>query len=147
MTTNQTIDEIKQLLEQAANKDINIKINYQIDISVDFLDVHIMNNNSELRTKIHHKPAAEPYILPYKPDHPRHIHRNIPYAAFLRAIRICSNIHDFNSECCHIDVSLLLNGYPPNFITKQFHRLLESVYAMCLLNETNEQFYQRIHHQ
>ncbi|CAF1048196.1 unnamed protein product, partial [Didymodactylos carnosus] len=118
MTTNETIHEIKEELEEAQNRDVNIKINYKIDISVDFLDVCITNENSQLKTKIYHKPAAESYTLPYRSTHPRHIHRNIPYGAFLRAIRICSNINDFNTERCHIDVSLLLNGYPPNYITK-----------------------------
>ena len=65
MTTNETIDEIKQRMEQAGNKDVNIKINYQIDRSVDFLDVSIINDDGQLRTQIYHKPAAEPYILPF----------------------------------------------------------------------------------
>ena len=145
MTTNQTVDEIKTELERAANKDVNIKIVYQIDISVDFLDVTVRNENSHLRTTIHHKSAAEPYILPFTPTHPRHIHRNIPYGALLRAVRICSNIRDFNTERCHIDVSLLLNGYPPNFITKQFHRLFHSNNDMSGLILMNEHAYDHIH--
>ncbi|CAF1153797.1 unnamed protein product [Rotaria sordida] len=84
MSTNETMDDIKTVLERAATKDVNIKINYQIDTSVDFLDVSIMNEVGRLRTTIYHKPAAEPYILPYKSDHPRHSHRNIPYGALLR---------------------------------------------------------------
>jgi hypothetical protein len=145
MTTNQTIDEITEELKEAQNRDVNIKINYKIDRSVDFLDVCITNENSQLKTRIYHKPAAEPYILPYRSTHPRHIHRNIPYSAFLRAVRICSNIHDFNSECCHIDVSLLLNGYPPNFITKQFHRLFHSHNDMSGIKLMNEHAYYPIH--
>src|SRR5271156_5441881 len=104
--------KLKKELEQANNKDINIKINYTINTSVDFLDITIMNENSQLKTSIYHKPTAEPYILPYTSDHPHHIRRNIPYAALLRAARICSNVNDFNSERIRIDVSLLLNNYP-----------------------------------
>lgn len=110
-------------MEQAENRDVNIKINYQIDRTVDFLDVSISNKNGRLRTKIYHKPAAEPYNLPFTSTHPQHIQRNIPYDAIVRAVRICSNVDDFHSELCHIDVSLLLKGYPPNFIQKQFNRL------------------------
>ena len=102
MTTNQSIDEINAKLEAANQKDINIKINYAINTSVDFLDITITNENCQLRTAIYHKPATEPYILPYTSDHPRHIHRNIPYAALLRAARLCSNVHDFNSECVFV---------------------------------------------
>ncbi len=90
MTTNQSIDEIKFKLDEANQKDVNIKINYTINTSVDFLDITITNNNSQLKTSIYHKPAAAPYILPYTSDHPRHIHHNIPYAALLHAAR---NVH------------------------------------------------------
>jgi len=145
MTTNQTDDEINEKLKQANNKDINIKINYAVNTSVDFLDITIMNENSQLKTSIYHKPAAEPYILPYTSDHPHHTHRNIPYAALLRAARICSNVHDFNSERIRIDVSLLLNNYPPNFISKQFNRFFQLNHALPVLNQLDKQVYHRLH--
>src|SRR5271156_5884989 len=103
--------KLKKELEQANNKDINIKINYTINTSVDFLDITIMNENSQLRTSIYHKPTTEPYILPYTSDHPHHIHRNIPYAALLRAARICSHVNDFNSErICQLHQILLISS-------------------------------------
>ena len=145
MTTNQTMDEIKAELENAAKKDVNIKINYSIDTVVDFLDVTIVNEDSHLRTFIYHKPAAEPYILPYTSDHPRHIHRNIAYAALLRAARICSSVDDFSSECVRIDLSLLLNNYPPSFITQQFQRFFRFNNAIAVSKELNEQVYHRLH--
>lgn len=145
MTTNQTHADIQQQLEIAAHKDANIRINYQIDSSVDFLDVTIVNAHGKLKTTIYHKPAAEPYILPYTSDHPRHIHRNIPYGALLRALRICSTMHDFNVELCRIDVSLLLNNYPPSFITKQFHRLTRSNNVMLTSAQMHEELYFGIH--
>ena len=151
MTTNENIDEMKQRLDRIGNKDVNIKISYQIDRFVDFLDVSIINEDGQFRTTIYHKPAAEPYILPFMSTHPRHVHRNIPYGSFLRAIRVCSNINDFNSERCRIDVSLLLNGYPPSFIVKQFHRSFYSNRTISVLEGINEhmchQFYQRLLHQ
>ncbi|CAF4155603.1 unnamed protein product, partial [Rotaria sordida] len=42
-------------------------------------------------------------------------------AALLRAARICSNVEDFDMERIRIDLSLLLNEYPPSFISKHFH--------------------------
>jgi hypothetical protein len=120
MTTNLTAAQIKAVL-----KDPNIQISYKIHSQVDFLDVVVANNNGQLITSIFHKPAAEPYILPYTSDHPRHVHRNVPYAALLHAARICSNVHDFEMERIHIDMKLLLNDYPPHFITKCFLRFFE----------------------
>ena len=132
-------------LKKQKTKILILKLNHTIDTSVNFLDVTITNENGQLRTSIYHKPTAEPYILPYTSDHPRHIHRNIPYAALLRAARICSHVDDFNSERIRIDMSLLLNNYPPNFITKQFHRFFHFNNAMPVLNQLNEQVYHRLH--
>ena len=98
-----------------------------------------------MRTSIYHKPTAEPYILPYTSDHPRHTHRNIPYAALLRAARICSDANDFNLECIRIDMSLLLNSYPPQFITHQFNRFFHLNNAISVVNEFDEQLYSRLH--
>ncbi|CAF1141685.1 unnamed protein product [Didymodactylos carnosus] len=91
------------------------------------------------------KTTAEPYILPYTSDHPRHIHRNIPYTALLRAARICSDVTDFNLECIRIDISLLLNRYPPQFITQQFDRFFNLNHAMPVLSELHEKIYSRLH--
>jgi hypothetical protein len=145
MTTNKAIEDINIEIEKAKNKDINVKIDAKIDASVHFLDVTITNDNGQLRTSIYHKPTAEPYILPYTSDHPRHIHRNIPYAALLRAARICSHVDDFNFECIRIDMSLLLNSYPPHFITRQFNRFFNRNNAISILRELNQQVYSHLH--
>jgi hypothetical protein len=145
MTTNQTTKEISVKLEEAKIKDINIKIEPTISTCVHFLDVTITNENGRLRTCIYHKPTTEPYILPYTSDHPRHFHRNIPYAALLRAARICSNVNDSDSERIRIDVSLLLNHYPPHFISKQFNRFFHINDAMSVLTQLNQQVYYRLY--
>ncbi|CAF1195729.1 unnamed protein product [Adineta ricciae] len=107
------------------HKDPNISISYKIDSANDCLDVAIENNLGHLKTSIFHKSSAEPYILPYTSDHPHHIHRNIPYAALLRAARLCSNIREFDMERIRIDVSLLLNDYPFDFIAEHFQRFFD----------------------
>ena len=147
MTTNRLIEEINVELHKAQNKDTNINIESTINASVYFLDVTITNENGQLRTSIFHKPTTEPYILPYTSDHPHHVRRNtcILYAALLRAARICSHVNDFNSECIRIDMSLLLNHYPPNFIKKQFHRFFHLNNALSVFNELNEEVYHRLH--
>jgi hypothetical protein len=145
MTTNQTIDEINLELEKAKKKDVNVEIDATISASVNFLDVTITNENGHLRTSVYHKPTAEPYILPYTSDHPRYIHRNIPYAALLRAARICSHVDDFDSERIRIDMSLLLNDYPPRFISKHFHRFFTLNDAIPVLERLDEQVYRELH--
>ena len=98
MTTNQTQEQMSFLLNKENQKDPNIKINYEMNKSVDFLDLTIQNDDGNLRTSLYHKPAAQPYILPSTSAHPSHVCRNIPYAALLRAARLCANVTDFNKE-------------------------------------------------
>ena len=136
---------MKKHLEQVGNKDVNIKVNYNIDTSVDFLDVTIMNGQGRLRTTVYHKSAAETYILPFISDYPRHTHRNIPHAALLRAARLCSHVEDFDEECARLDMSLLLNDYPPSFVTSQIDRFFRLHKAVLVRNELDPADYYRLH--
>jgi hypothetical protein len=132
-------------MKEADSKDPNIRISYTIASVVDFLDVTISNDHGQLTTSIFHKSAAEPYVLPFTSDHPRHVHRNIPYAALLRAARICSNVHDFDLERVRIDMALLLNEYPPAFISKYFNRFFELNNAVPVLKQLDAQAYHELH--
>ena len=51
-------------MDMADQKDRNLRIKYQIQSCVEFLDVVIQNDNGQLTTSVFHKPTAEPYILP-----------------------------------------------------------------------------------
>ena len=145
MTMNLTREEIDAKMTDVDSKDPSIRISYTIASAVDFLDVTISNDNGQLTTSIFHKPGAEPYVLPYTSDHPRHVHRNIPYAALLRAARICSSVHDFDLERVRIDMALLLNEYPPAFISEHFHRFFELNNAMPVLKQLDAQVYHELH--
>ena len=125
MTSNLSVAEINQLLDQANNRDENIRITRSIDTVVQFLDVSVENQQGRLRTTVHHKPAAEPYIVPFASDHPRHTHRNVIKGALLRAARLCSDETDFDQERLDIELMLLLNGYPPRFVSYHFKRFFE----------------------
>ena len=140
-----SFDQIKAEMDMADQKDRNIRIKYQIQSCVEFLDVVIQNDNGQLTTSVFHKPTAEPYILPYTSDHPRHVHCYTPYAALLQAARICSNVHDFTIERIRIDMSLLLNDYPSAFITKHVSRFVDQYNAQSVLKQLNEQHYYKLH--
>lgn len=125
---------------------MNIGIDYQIRLSADFLDVHVANENDHLIMKIFHMPSAEPYIVPFSSDHPRHVHQNVPYAALLRAARLCSSVHDFDIERIRIDLTLLLNDYPPHFISKQFQRFFRLNDAERIHTRLAEDLYEQQYH-
>ena len=93
------------------NKHTNIKITFEIGISLSFLDVLIQNENGVLSTSVYHKSAAEPYILPFTSDHPPHIFRNLINVALTRAVRYSSTFEAFNNERRYIRLKLLYNGY------------------------------------
>ncbi|CAF0814656.1 unnamed protein product [Didymodactylos carnosus] len=145
LTTNLTREQIDAKISAANNKDPNIRISYTVASAADFLDVTINNDNGQLTTSIFHKPAAEPYVLPFTSDHPRQVHRNIPYAALLRAARICSNVHDFDLERVRIDMALLLIDYPPAFISKYFNRFFELNNAVPVLRQLDADVYHGLH--
>ena len=104
-----------------------------------------MNDDGQLKTAVYHKPAAEPYVLPSQSEHPRHIDVNNPYAAVLRAARICSDLQDFNAELVRMDLTLLWNGYPPHFIDKQFRRLLGPYKEPLTVQPIDQQTYGTFH--
>ena len=76
MTSNESINQMKELLDNEDRKDSNIHINYDIQGSVEFLDVFIENIQGKLRTSVFRKSAVEPYILPYTSNRRHHIHSN-----------------------------------------------------------------------
>jgi len=77
---------------------------------VSFLDVFLENKNGVLATSVYHKEAAEPYLVPFNSDHPRHIFKNIIDTALLRAMRSSSTLTAFNKEQRSIKLMLLYNG-------------------------------------
>ena len=104
------MDKINQILDEANNFHPNIKLVRQLGSSVPFLDLLIENKNGLLATSVYHKEAAEPYIVPFKSDHPRHIFKNIIDTALMRAIRYSSTLSAFNEERRSIKLMLLYNG-------------------------------------
>ena len=101
-----------------------------------------------MKTSVFDKPAAEPYSLPFSSEHPRHTHCNTIKGALLRAIRLCSNVEDFDHERLQIELKLLLNGYPLIYITYQFKRFFEQHNAYTLITaQPDEMIYQMLHKQ
>ena len=147
MTSNLSIERINTMLDVANRKDKHIQITSNIGQSIDFLDVHIENKNGELNTSVFHKSMAEPYIVPYASDHPRHIHRNMPYVGLLRALGLCSSAQDFDAERLNMEMVLLLNGYPPKFISHYIKRFFSKFNAMSVWTELDSGAYQILHQQ
>jgi len=109
-TSNESVDTINQMLDEANQLHSNIKLTHQLGKSVTFLDVFVENNNGTLVTSVYHKEASEPYVVPFKSDHPRHIFKNIIDTALMRALRYSSTLSIFNQERRSLKLMLLYNG-------------------------------------
>ncbi|CAF1293478.1 unnamed protein product [Rotaria sp. Silwood1] len=127
MTWNRSENGLKHLLNEANTWHPNIKLEYKISKSLLFLDVVLTNNNGMLSTSVYHKPAAEPYIVPFISDHPRHIFVNVIQTSLTRALRNSSTFEIFNNELINIKITLLYNGYPSSFIEKQFRNFFLNI--------------------
>ena len=99
------------MLTSANRRHPNIKLTSTIDNPTSFLDVHVKNMGHNLITSVHHKEAAEPYVVPFRSDHPRHVFVNIIECALLRALRYSSTLEEFNHERRRIKLMLLYNGF------------------------------------
>ena len=110
MTWNKSEEELRNLLDEANTWHSNIKLDYQIGQSLPFLDVFLTNQNGILSTSIYHKPSAEPSVLPFISDHPRHVFANIVQGALTRAVRYSSTCDAFEHERRYIKLMLLYNG-------------------------------------
>ncbi|CAF1560636.1 unnamed protein product, partial [Rotaria magnacalcarata] len=123
MTWNKSENALKQILENANTWHPNIKLEYKISKSLPFLDILLTNINGTLSTSVYHKPAAEPYVVPFISDHPRHVFENIVQTSLRRAIKYSSTFQLFNDERRYIESTFLYNGNPSSFIDKTFRKL------------------------
>ncbi|CAF3860731.1 unnamed protein product [Rotaria sp. Silwood1] len=119
-TSNETETTIKQWLDAANEFHPNIKLTYSIGKSISFLDILLSNHNGLLSSSVYHKSSAEPAVLSFLSDHPRHVFRNVIQTILMRAIRYSSTFEAFNVERRRIRLTLLLNGYPSKYINAQF---------------------------
>jgi len=110
ITWNKSEEELRKFLDDANTWDPNIKFDYKISRSLPFLDVFLTNKNGILSTSVYHKPAAEPYVIPFLSDHPRHVFNNIIQTFLTRAIRYSSTFEAFNFERRSIELMFLYNG-------------------------------------
>ncbi|CAF1466254.1 unnamed protein product, partial [Adineta steineri] len=63
----------------------------------------------------------------------------------IRAARLCSNVEDFDQERLNIEFTLLLNGYPPNFISYHFKQFFQKNNVMSLMEQLDGGVYRELH--
>ena len=121
--SNVHADTLKGLVSFWNRLDDNINFSDSIGPMAEYLDIKLENREGRLFSEVFHKPSYEPYYLPFTSAHARHMKKNIPVVAFIRAIRYSSSYEAFKREEAHICMSLLLNKYPIQFILEQLERV------------------------
>ncbi|CAM4974414.1 unnamed protein product [Rotaria socialis] len=124
-TFNDPKIKIEAVIKKANDFHPNIKLEANIGSCVSFLDLLINNKNGVLFTSVYHKPAAEPCVVPFISDHPRHVFSNIIQAALLRALRYSTTLDIFEKERRSIRLMLLYNGYPSRYIDTNFRKFFD----------------------
>ncbi|CAF3301814.1 unnamed protein product [Rotaria socialis] len=146
-TSNDSLESIDQMLDEANNFHPNIKLVRQIGRSVPFLDVFIHNSKGALKTSVYHKEAAEPYVVPFGSDHPGHVFRNTVDTAITRAVRYSTTLLEFEEEIRQMKLMFLYNGYSPRHIyrrlTTLFSKYLLKNFILPMLNNCDEFGYLR----
>ena len=127
--SNLHADTLNGLVHYWNKLDNNIELSATIGPTAEYLDVKLVNRGGKLESEVFHKPSHEPYFLPFTSIHAKHIKKNIPFVALVRAIRYSSNYDAFKREEAHICMSLLLNRYPLEFILKQLERVLQTFHC------------------
>ncbi|CAF4917411.1 unnamed protein product, partial [Rotaria magnacalcarata] len=146
-TSNDSLESIDQMLDEANNFHPNIKLVQQIGRSVPFLDVLIQNSNGVLKTSVYHKEAAEPYVVPLGSDHPGHVFRNTVDTAITRAVRYSTTLSEFEEEIRQMKLMFLYNGYPPRHIHRRlitlFSKYLSKYFILHMLHNSDDFDYLR----
>ncbi|KAJ8019991.1 hypothetical protein HOLleu_41807 [Holothuria leucospilota] len=90
--------------------------------NVQFLDIQITQNNTQLETKIYSKPTdSHAYLLPTS-CHPKHTFTSIPYSQALRVIRNCSNTDTTTYHLNELQTHFNNRGYDPSTVSQQINR-------------------------
>jgi len=93
----------------------------------------VENRNGSLFTSVYHKEAAEPHVLPFMSDHPRHMFSNIIQGALYRAVRYSSTIEALDEERRNLEIKLLYNGQVCLFSYKKMKTLDGLDIHQCIL--------------
>ncbi|CAM4946256.1 unnamed protein product [Rotaria socialis] len=148
-TSNDSLESIDQMLDEANNFHPNIKLVRQIGRSVPFLDVLIENRKGTLTISVYHKEAAEPYVVPFGSDHPGHVFRNTADTAITRAVRYSTTLSQFEEEIRQMNLIFLYNVYTSRHIdwrlSTLFSKYLLENFILPVLNTSDDFGY--LHHQ
>ncbi|CAF4663297.1 unnamed protein product, partial [Rotaria socialis] len=147
LMSNDSLQSIDQMLDEANDLHPNIKLVRKIGRGVPFLDVIIENRKGTLTTSVYHKEAAEPYGVPFGSGHLGHVFRNTVDTAITRAVSYSTTLSQFEEEIRQMKLMFLYNGYSPRHIhrrlTTLFSKYLSNYFILPMFNNSDDFDYLR----
>lgn len=118
-TWNRSAEELQLFLACLPITYPHIQMQTSMGTSVQFLNAQIENRAGHLYTNVYHASSRSKYTLPYVIDHVKLNHSLWFRSALIRAVRFCTNVHDFNQEQIYLMMACLSYGYSVHLIETQ----------------------------
>ena len=113
-------DELAEFIKYAQDfsKERKMKSTIRFEVhqsteSVNFLDVKICFNGTNISTSLFTKPTDAHMYLNTSSNHPRHVIRNIQKGQLIRIRRICSHLADYRHHAGVLSKFLVKREYDP----------------------------------
>ncbi|CAF3751475.1 unnamed protein product [Rotaria socialis] len=146
-TLNDSLESVDQTLDEANSFHPNIKLVRQISRSIPFLDLFIENSKGALKTSVHHKEAAEPYVVPFGSHNSGHVFRNTVDAAITRIVCYSTTLAQFEEKIRQMTLMFLYNEYPRRHndrrLTTLFSKYLNKNFILSIVNNSDDFGYLR----
>jgi hypothetical protein len=111
---------------------------------MEFLEIHIENQNGRLYTNVYHDENTQKYTLPYVIGHTQVEHSHWLQSALIRAVRYCTSVHDFNRERIYLEITCLTNGYSLDFIEHRINHFYIHFFAKSLRSVLDQGLYDKL---
>ena len=117
---------LKEFISELNNFHPTLKFTAEYSTTqINFLDVTIIKDGTELHTTVYNKPTNANNYLHYHSCHARSQKDNIPYAQALRIRKICSRIEDFEKHVSILKSNLLHKKYPQSILDNAIEKAKE----------------------
>ena len=118
----QDVDTTLQHINEQ-HPDICFTMEIESDGSLPFLDTRIIRDGSQLQTTVYRKPTDTGRYLSFESHHPVSAQRSVVHALLSRALTIVSDDEERDREVQRVTQTLLANGYPSAFISRQLEHV------------------------
>ena len=119
-------DEVQPFLQHLNNMSPSIKFTVETEVEgkLPFLDMTLKrSDDGHIKTDVYYKPTASGQYLNYQSHHPEHQKHTVIHTLTQRALAICEETDDCQTELKNIDNMLQQNKYPASVINSEMRKV------------------------